>query len=128
MKKGFYLFLLLAIPSVTAQAQTSQIEYRPFAQEGKVWQCQVGGIKENVYDNHIEGDTLIGGETWKKVYNVPDLRKYYYAAVRDVDKKVYAIAKGSDRPRLLYDFSLKVEWKETLSAVFSRKEKSQTHY
>ena len=109
MKKGFYLFLLLAIPSVTAQAQTSQIEYRPFAQEGKVWQCQVGGIKENVYDNHIEGDTLIGGETWKKVYNVPDLRKYYYAAVRDVDKKVYAIAKGSDRPRLLYDFSLKVD-------------------
>lgn len=107
MKKGFYLLLLLAIPSVTAQAQTSQIDYRPFAQDGKVWHCQVGGIKENVYDNHIDGDTLIGGETWKKVYNVPDLRKNYYAAIRDVDKKVYAIAKGSDRPRLLYDFSLK---------------------
>ena len=89
-----------------SQTGTTQIEYRPFAQDGKTWYCQVGGIKENYYDNHISGDTLIGGEYWKKVYNIPGLRRFYYAAVCDVDKKVYAIAKGSNKPRLLYDFSL----------------------
>ena len=97
----------MAFSNTLGWAQTSQVEYRPFAQDGKIWHCQVGLIKENIYDNRIDGDTLIDGENWKKVYNVPDLRKYYYAAVRDVDKKVYAIAKGSNRPRLLYDFSLK---------------------
>ncbi len=99
---------LMAFSNTLGWAQTSQVEYRPFAQDGKIWHCQVGLIKENIYDNRIDGDTLIDGENWKKVYNVPDLGKYYYAAVRDVNKKVYAIAKGSNRARLLYDFSLKV--------------------
>lgn len=91
-------------------AQSTQLEYRPFAEEGKVWEAQVGGIMENVYGNRIDGDTLIGGKTWKKVYNyvfMPDFGTSYYAAIRNEGKKVYAIAKGSKKPRLLYDFSLK---------------------
>ena len=107
MKTRLFLTLLLTALCFSGRAQTSQMEYRPFAQDGKMWHCQLGPIKENAYDNLIEGDTLIGGEIWKKVYSVPDLRINYYAAVRDVDGKVYAIARGSDRSRLLYDFSLK---------------------
>ena len=38
----------------------------------------------------------------------PDFNYSYYAAICDVDKKVYIIAMGSCRPRLLYDFGLKV--------------------
>ena len=92
-----------------AQAQTSQLEYRPFVEENKMWETQVGGIKENVYRHFIEGDTIIAGENWKKVYNSYSFsRRSYYAAIREVDKKIFAIAKGSNKPRLLYDFSLKV--------------------
>jgi len=91
-------------------AQTAKLVYRPFAESGKVWEAQVGGIKENLYGNQIDGDTLINGESWMKVYNYvgfPDFGRSYYASIRDVGNKVYAIAKGSIKPRLLYDFSLK---------------------
>ena len=102
----------MAFSSIPGLAQTSQMEYRPFAQDGKIWHCQVGGIKENVFDNHVSGDTLINGEIWKKIVNndgkLFTLPTDYYAAIRDVGMKVYAIAKGSDKPRLLYDFDLKV--------------------
>ena len=92
-------------------AISAQVEYRPFVEEGKTWETCVGLIMENCYGNHIKGDTLIGGETWKKVYNYIGFQEFdntYYAAVREVGNKVYAIAKGSDKPRLLYDFGLKV--------------------
>ena len=91
------------------QSQTSQIEYRPFAQDGKIWEAQVGWIMENLYGNFIDGDTLINNVTWKKVYNYagwPEKGCTYYAAIRDEGKKVYAIAKDSQKPRLLYDFNL----------------------
>ena len=102
------LLLLLALFPTLLPAQE---DYLPFAQDDKIWEIQIGIFKENVFGNCIDGDTLIGGETWKKVYNyfeVPMLNYSYYAAVRDVGKKVYAIAKGSNRPRLLYDFGMKV--------------------
>ena len=112
MKKArFLLLLLLSASGMTAQAQSNTIDYRPMAQDGKWWETQVGGIKENVYDCFIEGDTLINGDNWKKVYKGvgwPGGSYTYYAAIRDEGKKVYAIAKGSNRPRLLYDFGLKV--------------------
>ncbi len=101
---------MLFLSVMPLAAQNTQLEYRPFAQDGKVWKTQVGGIKENVYGNCINGDTLINGETWKKVYNYvafPDFGSTYYAAIRDEGKKVYAIAKGSTKPRLLYNFDLK---------------------
>ena len=96
---------------MSAQAQSSQLEYHPFAEDGKTWETQVGEIMENLYCNRIDGDTVINGENWKKVYNYiafpNDYTYSYYAAIREVGKKVYAIAKGSTRPRLLYDFGLK---------------------
>lgn len=109
MKNKFFLLFLFAFFGMSAMAQDSQQDYRPFAQDGKKWELQLGLIKENIYGSCMEGDTVINGEDWKKVYNYhgfPEFGLSYYAAVRDVGKKVYAIAKGSTRPRLLYDFSL----------------------
>ena len=56
---------------------------------------------------------FINGEKWKKVYNYRfwpvEGKRFdtYYSSIREVGKKVYAIAKGSNRQRLLYDFDLK---------------------
>lgn len=111
MKYLRLLLICILYPScVSAQAQSSRLEYRPFAQDGKRWETQVGFIMENVYCNYIDGDTLINGETWKKVFNVygyPESKPSYFLAIRDVGKKVYAIAKSSRTPRLLYDFDLR---------------------
>ena len=109
-KRHFFIGLLCTF-CMAVQAQNTTLNYRPMAQEGKWWETQVGGIKENVYDCFIEGDTLINGDNWKKVYKGvgwPGGLYAYYAAIRDEGKKVYAIAEGSNRPRLLYDFGLKV--------------------
>ena len=109
MKTIILLAWLLFATCMSVKAQTSEPEYRPFVQEGKVFST-LGPYKEDVTYTEIEGDTLINGETWKKVYNsmpwAGRLKHSYFAAVREVDKKVYAIAKGSNRPRLLYDFNL----------------------
>lgn len=102
---------LLCTFSMAVYAQELQAYNRPFVQNGKKWSVQVGLIEENTYYNQVYGDTIIGGDVWKKVCNyvfMPDFGTSYYAAIRDVGKKVYAIAKGSSRPRLLYDFGLKV--------------------
>ena len=37
-----------------------------------------------------------------------EMKNPYYLAMRDVGKKVYVIPRGSHKPRLLYDFGLKV--------------------
>jgi len=111
MKKIVLSFLwIVGLSSAPIGAQSTLREYRPFAKEGKVWKMQMGWIEENEYCNYIDGDTLINNEIWKKVYNYvgfPDFSSTYYAAVRDVGKKVYAIAKGCKMPRLLYDFDLR---------------------
>ena len=107
MRARLFLVCMISCNCVFAQ---SQVDYRPFVQQDKNWEIQVGLIMENDYCYHIMGDTLIDGENWKKVYNTAAwffMRDSYYAAVCEKGKKVYAIAKGSTRPRLLYDFGLK---------------------
>ncbi len=80
--------------------------YRPYFQEKKAWKTETDG-KE--YVHYIEGDTVIGGTYWKKVYSNIDGDDFsYFGAIRQERYKVFAIAKGKDTPHLLYDFSLKV--------------------
>ena len=80
--------------------------YRPYFQEKKAWKTEEDG-KE--YVHYIEGDTVIGGTYWKKVYSNIDGDDFsYFGAIRQERYKVFAIAKGKDMPHLLYDFSLKV--------------------
>ena len=107
--KKILLLLSILLPSASF-AQEGEDDYRPFAENGKTWETREGMIMENIYGNSIDGDTLINGETWKKVYNYhgfPEFNYSYYAAIRDTGKKVYVMAKGSNKPRLLYDFNLK---------------------
>ena len=97
------------------QAQ-EQDAFHPLLQEGKLWKIVNGDgwASKPEYDILIEGDTLIGGKIWKKVYsNMEYAHKdadglIYYAAVREEGERVYAIPKGKEEPRVLYDFSLKV--------------------
>ena len=110
MKSKALFVCMLFTFCIAAQAQVSQSDYRPMVEDGKTWCIQVGWIGENQYENRMTGDTLIDGEIWKKVYNSmwgPKQKDSYYVAMREVGKKVYAIANGSNRTRLLYDFGLK---------------------
>ena len=113
MKRLLFLGVLLMSIFGTNETWSQEWDhgYMPFAQEGNTWEMQVGGVKENVYGCFVDGDTLINGESWKKVYNyrgVPAFSYSYHMAIRDVGQKVYAIAEGSNKPRLLYDFGLKI--------------------
>lgn len=111
MKTRLLFTWLFCICCMSAIAQTSDLEYLPFSQKNKVWERQIGGIKENLYCYQIDGDTILNGETWQKVYSYIAWQQFnynYFAAVRDVGNKVYAIAKGSNKPRLLYDFDIEV--------------------
>lgn len=109
MKTRLLFVWLLSSACMVIAAQTEELEYRPFAEEGKFWETRICNSWDHEYHGRITGDTIINGETWMKVINnkAGTVRKAYYAAVRDEGEKVYAIAKGSSRPRLLYDFSLK---------------------
>ena len=88
------------------EAQKDRVSQNaPDASDDVIREC------DRLDQNRIDGDTLINGVTWKKVYNSiwgTDLKDSYYLAIREEGKKVYAIAKGSKRPRLLYDFNLEV--------------------
>ncbi|MBR4307353.1 MAG: hypothetical protein IKT83_05105 [Bacteroidaceae bacterium] len=111
MKKKLLLAVCILYAIATPLwAQNEEPTYYPFAEEGKEWMTQIGGLYENRNYGYFMGDTVIDGKTWTKVYTeriiLPHRERAYYAAVRDEGKKVYAIAKGSDKPRLLYDFSL----------------------
>ena len=109
MKSTLFLTSLFSYCSIFSIASTLPSAYRPMSEDGKEWQTRVGLIMENLYTSRVEGDTIIGGESWKKIYNStfwPGIEHSYCCAIRDVGKKVYAIAKGSRRARLLYDFSL----------------------
>ena len=65
----FACFFCMFFESVFAQ--TSELNYRPFAKDNKVWKTQVGGIMENVYVNIIDGDTVINGKDWKRFITIP---------------------------------------------------------
>ena len=91
-------------PGVTDGIQNS---YLPMLQDGKKWVTTIGTYS---YTHYIEGDTLIGGNTWKKVYanNYDQPVFSYYGAIRQEGEMVYGIAAEQDEPLLLYDFGLNV--------------------
>jgi hypothetical protein len=80
MKRRLTILLLAVIGSATIMAQSS-VPYHPFIKEGKVWNCQVKGYESETVDGvyafyfqtaqyslRINGDTIIDGITYKKIY------------------------------------------------------------
>ena len=79
--------------------------YLPFLEEGKAWTYRYygnNGQKFNV-DRVIEGDTIIGGLTYKRIYD--KVGGQYQYALREEGKKIYIVYPHYETASLLYDFS-----------------------
>ena len=107
--KIFSLSLMCAF-CTNMQAQTSELEYRPFIEDGKNWSVQNGLEMYNSYNYFIKSDTVIDAKTWKQTIRNQSEYIYedYYASIREENKKVYAIEAETNTPHLIYDFGLKV--------------------
>ena len=102
--------------------KTPQDEYRPFIEEGKVWQVgdHSGNPVQRVEYYYFEGDTIIDGKTCKQMmcqrYVAPDHPDYaiisqlpslsYVGAWYEEDKKVYFCDAEDNQFKLMYDFSI----------------------
>ena len=104
MSTRLLLFFMFSIVSFASGAQEPTNPFQYMTVEGKEW--QVDGM-----NYRIAGDTIIGGEQWKKLcsnYPLGGDHDAYLAAMRQEGDKVYAIFNGEDKRRLLYDFGLQV--------------------
>ena len=100
-----------------------QTAYRPFVEDGKVW--QVGAVNSGnpvqwVEYIYFDGDTIIDGKTCKQMmcqrYVSPDYPEYdyisqqpslsYVGAWYEEDKKVYEYDSTNQQFKLMYDFSV----------------------
>ena len=100
-----------------------QTAYRPFVEDGKVW--QVGSVNSGnpvqwVEYFYFDGDTIIDGKTCKQMmcqrYVSPDYPEYdyisqqpslsYVGAWYEEDKKVYEYDSTNQQFKLMYDFSV----------------------
>ena len=121
MKTIFPAIILLLCSLLPAMAQAEHDPFHPMLQDGKMWHIDYSTsaniVGERHYIHYIDGDTVIEGQTWKKVYSNQATRymegnettgNHYFAAMREVGNKIYAIAAGLQRPRLIYDFDMKV--------------------
>lgn len=107
---------LLLFSSLQAQ------EYVPFVEEGKAWNfvyTALDGYWKPKYSIHysyvLEGDTIIGGESWKKLYYEADRTyteelpvKELYGAMREEGGKVFFYSKSQDMSGILFDFTLSI--------------------
>ena len=103
--------------------KTSQDNFRPFVEDGKVWKVGGRGSGNPVHwveYYYFDGDTIIGGRTCKQMmrqrYVTPDFPEYsvisrwpslsYVGAWYEEDKKVYFSNAANKQFELMYDFSL----------------------
>lgn len=103
--------------------KTPQNEYRPFVEEGKVWQVGAegsGNPVQIVEYYYFDGDTIIDGKACKQMmcqrFVSPDSPKYdaylqqpslnYVGAWYEEDKKVYEYDSTRKEFTMMYDFSL----------------------
>lgn len=117
MKKIFTLFafVLLAV----------SIQARPFVEEGKTWFMEERspqaslypekGIPSKFYTLKMEGDSLIGGTKWKRVftnYHSTDGSFALMALVREENGRVYMLPfSNSAEAIMIYDFDMDVNEK-----------------
>ena len=103
------LTLLLGWQGLSAQDAT-------LVKEGKVWKWQSMNIMSGSryeYEYFIQGDTLIDGEAYKKLYTIDEAmykttEPVYCGALREEGSKVYFVRFNHENVEFLYDFDLPV--------------------
>ena len=122
--KGWTPYILTySIKMEYAGSETTQDNYRPFVEEGKVWKVAAGMSNNQVKIvryYYFDGDTIIDGKTCKQMmcqkFVSPDYPDYalitQYPLLNTVgawyeeDKKVYIYNSTSKQFKMMYDFSL----------------------
>lgn len=112
--KNFIILMALLLTMTTGYGQFNV--YHPFPTTNAFW----GDDGWNIFDGGIclntrfglNGDTLIGENVYTKVYSLYDSTltnpySSYYAAIREDNKRIYAIVENSGE-EVLYDFNLSV--------------------
>ena len=125
--KKIILFLLFLTVQTVLFAQGDN--YIPFVEEGKVWYCGYNhpGVTFHATAEDpsakgidciftMQGDTVINGKTYKKVYcqfkeYYGDENQHYYCAVREENYRVYIVEEDATEEQQIYDFS---DWGETI--------------
>ena len=110
--RQYVMTLLLLCAALMGRAQQSD-DYRPMLVEGRSWRGveQSAGGPKYEFTYTIKGDTVIGGETFKKLYvlrerSYRDKTMHYCLAMQEADRKVYIVRAGETVKAKLYDFSL----------------------
>ena len=98
MKLLIGMTLILTCHGVQAQDAS-------FLKEGKRWNyVSTNGLFGSHIEFIVQGDTLIGGETYKKLYVATNEgTPTYYCAMREKDGKVYRVNKGTNVEQLLFN-------------------------
>ena len=102
-----FLTMMVLCTALVGRAQTG--EYRPFLEEGKVWTYHYYNpfTKNEFYKSlTVSGDTLIEGNKYTRI--VDQSTGDYECAMREAEKKVYAVFPHYSTENLIYDFSLGV--------------------
>jgi len=130
MKRALLLLFVDMLTTLTMSAQAdyssenaTQMAYRPFIEDGKVWKIGVtgsGNPVQFVEYYYFDGDTIIDGKTCKQMicqrFVSPDYPDYdatpqllsqsFAGAWYEADKKVYQYDTTSEQFQMMYDFSL----------------------
>ena len=102
MKKFYFTAMLLALGFYTNV--TAQDGSHAFLKEDKVWTYHYQGFNGREFNvgRVIDGDTIIGGLTYMKIYD--KVGGQYQYALREEGKKIYIVYPHYETVSLLYDF------------------------
>ena len=106
MKRIALFSALVALLCWQSRSVLAQEVYHTFLEEGKVWTYlhyndRTG--KRYQFTRVIDGDTVIGGLTYKKILD--KVGGQYQYALREEGKKVYIVDGHYETESLLYDFN-----------------------
>ena len=105
------LLIVLVFCCLEAMKGFGQNDYIPMVQEGKQWlygKGDWGNYSGSPFSYQLEGDTVIGSKEYKKMFKQMEgtAERSYYAALRETDRRVYAVISGQNSEGLVYDYNL----------------------
>ena len=98
------------------QQRSGMMAYKPMLIDGRVWRFRSVHYEDDdrakktvsVLDCYLDGDTLIGGKTWRKMYYELNGSRSYSGAWLEEDMKVYTINKGKSEEdvKVMFEFNM----------------------